>query len=484
MLASPAAAAPGEGDGDGQTVRWLACILAMAMPLLASAQGARVLSTDALAAARSDGAARVLVMLRTTHSSGPDLSAGRRESDVRAVVDRVLADLPAAGAYTVLRRYAVVPAIAMRADAATLRRLARHPGVRRIDLDVGGAASAVAPDEASVLNRVSGLKALGLDGRGMKVAVIDSGLDTAHPDLRTRLVGQQCFCSNTSGSGGCCPNNAAQQSGAGAAEDANGHGTNVTGIVVGTGAVAPVGAVPATALVAVRVLDADNRFCCTSDIVAALDWLAANHPDVDAVNLSLGTDARFAGDCDASTAWTQALSSAIAALNARGAVVVVSSGNRGDLAGMEAPACIRNALGVAATWDADLGAVDFLDCTDTTTAARKPTCFSNRSPTTDLFAAGAFVTSAGRDGGVSTYGGTSMAAPMVAACAVALKQAAPLATVPQRMDAMKLSLTRINDPASGRVYPFLDCNDAVRLLNPSIFDPIPVNGAQPLIPPT
>src|SRR3546814_12263866 len=94
----------------------------------------------------------------------------------------------------------------------------------------------------------------------------------------------------------------------------------------------------------------------------------------------------------------------------------------------QAPACIRNALSVAATWDSDIGAVnDFLGCSEATTAARKPTCFSNRSPTTDLFAAGAFVTSTGYTGGTSVYGGTSQAAPMVAACPVALSQAAPAA---------------------------------------------------------
>src|SRR3546814_12899362 len=110
---------------------------------------------------------------------------------------------------------------------------------------------------------------------------------------------------------------------------------------------------------------------------------------------------------------------------------------------MGAPACIRKAVGVAATWDSDLGAVDvFLGCSEATTAARQPTCFSNRSPTTDLFAAGAFVTSTGYTGGTSTYGGTSQAAPLAAACAVALSQAAPVATVAPRMHALVLSTDR------------------------------------------
>src|SRR3546814_6629671 len=91
---------------------------------------------------------------------------------------------------------------------------------------------------------------------------------------------------------------------------------------------------------------------------------------------------------------------AVDALVANGAVVTVSTGNQGNVQQIQAPACIRNALSVAATWDSDIGAVnDFLGCSEATTAARKPTCFSNRSPTTDLFAAGAFVTSTGYTGG-------------------------------------------------------------------------------------
>src|SRR3546814_19059183 len=72
---------------------------------------------------------------------------------------------------------------------------------------------------------------------------------------------------------------------------------------------------------------------------------------------------------------------------------------------------------------------------------------------------------------------------MAAACAVALSQAAPVATVAQRMDAMVLSTTRIDDPASGRAYPFLDCRAAVALLHPAALRTFPVNRAQPLLPP-
>ena len=48
---------------------------------------------------------------------------------------------------------------------------------------------------------------------------------------------------------------------------------------------------------------------------------------------------------------------------------------------------------------------------------------------------------------------------------------------------MTLSSTRIQDAATARSYPFLDCRDALKLLNPAMFDPIPAEGAKPRIRP-
>lgn len=453
---------------------WLA-----ALPISASAQARPVVSAQAMAMAGSNGRVRVVVMLKSPAVSRPKTE---RIAQLDATTDAVLSRLPTG---QVLRRqFALVPAMVLEVDMRGLQALARDPAVLRVDPDVGGSGhgDTIRPDRSSVLNHVSSLQALGLDGSGRKVAVIDTGVATDHADLRNRLLDQACFCSAQAGSGGCCPNGSATQTGPGAAEDDNGHGTNVAGIVVGEGTQAPRGALPAARLIAVKVIGGDNRFCCTSDVVAAMDWVATHHPDVAAVNLSLGTDAVYAGDCDGANAWTQALASAVHALVSNGAVVTVSSGNEGDLQGMSAPACVRDAFSVAATWSFDYGSTTFLGCSEVAVLL-KPTCFSNRGATTDLFAAGAYVTSTGYTGGTSSYGGTSQAAPMAAACAVALKQAAPAATVAQRMDAMTLSRIRIPDPASGRVYAFLDCFDAVMLLNPALIHAVPLNGSQPLLPP-
>ncbi|UHQ24819.1 S8 family serine peptidase [Lysobacter sp. 5GHs7-4] len=459
-------------------LRCLALALCLiALPALA--QSPRI-SAAASVRVQAQGEAPVFVLLKAPAATR-DAASARLHPQVRLEVDRVLAGLPQRARTRSLRRYQHVPGFALRADAATLAALARDPRVARVDLDVGGSGGAVAPDNALALNNLHELAGAGYSGAGMKVAVIDTGIDTDHADFAGRIVGQACFCSG--GGTGCCPNGGASQSGPGSAEDDHGHGTNVAGIIGGNGTVAPRGALPQVSLVAVKVLDRNNRFCCTSDIVAALDWLATNHPDVDAVNLSLGTDAQYAGDCDGATSWTQALSVAIGNLNALGAVVTVSSGNQGSLNAMAAPACVRNAVSTGATWDFHGGAITYLGCSETSTAPLQPTCFANRSATTDLFGASAFVTAAGINGGSSTYGGTSQAAPQACACAAALKQAAPASTVAQRMEAMALSHTRIQDPASGRSYPLLNCRDAFGLLNPEVFGPIAMNGSQPLIPP-
>ena len=281
----------------------------VAVGVCAPAQAARKVSMEAEAQARSAGEVRVMVVLRPTPAAMAAMAKGQRlYPRVDADVGAVLRALPGAGAARVTRRFARVPAFAMRADMATLARLQRDPRVAKVDIDPGGHVDAAQVDDASVLNQVHQLAELGVGGAGMTAAVIDSGIATRHTDFLGRIVGEQCFCSVGTG---CCPNGSTSQSGAGSAEDDHGHGTNVAGIIGGAGTVAPRGALPQAQLIAVKVLDRSGRFNSTSDIVAALDWLATQHPEVDAVNLSLGTDTLLSGDCDGNAAWTQALAIAV-----------------------------------------------------------------------------------------------------------------------------------------------------------------------------
>lgn len=448
-----------------------ALMLMLAISMSAPCKAADKIDGDALAATRNGASARVLVML---HEAPSTLRAHEpislRIERIQTEVDDVLTALPSDG-HALRRRFQSVPAFAIDIDRDGLLALQAHPRVLSIGLDLGGSgAGSVAPDAASVLNQVSPLQSLGLGGSGMKVAVIDSGVDTDHADFSGRIVAQQCFCSGVAGSVGCCPNGLDAQSGVGAAEDTHGHGTNVSGIILGAGDIAPRGALPAASLVSVKVLDSNNSFCCASDVIAAIDWVRVNHPDVDAVNMSLGTGALFAGNCDASPSFNVAMSTAVNSLRSVGATITASSGNQASNTSSSSPACIASTIGVGATWDSNVGSATVLGCTDATTAAKQITCFSNLNSTVDVIAAGAFVTSTGFTGTTSTFAGTSQASPMVAACAAALKQARPGASMDEIEAAIEAAPTTVSTPRNGSIaYPFLDCVDALQLLTGDLF---------------
>ena len=257
-------------------------------------------------------------------------------------------------------------------------------------------------------------------------------------------------------------------SGAGSAEDDHGHGTNVSGIAAAGGAVAASGAAPAASIVSVKVLDANNSFCCSSDVVAALDWVRQNHADTDVVNASLGTSALFSGVCDASASFTQALSIAVDNLVQNGTMVFASSGNQGSATSVSAPACLQNVIAVGAVWDANSGNQNALGCSETT-AADKATCFSNSGTSIDLYAPGAPITSSGFSGGTSTFYGTSQATPLTAGCAAALRAEFPAATPAQIEAALEASPTSIVDAKNGSSFPRLDCAAAAVQLDARVF---------------
>jgi subtilisin family serine protease len=151
--------------------------------------------------------------------------------------------------------------------------------------------------------------AQGIRGEGTTVALLDSGIDTDHPAFAGRIAAEACFCDNLDGTG-CCPSGVTQRSGPGSAEDDQGHGTHVAGIVSGVA--------PATHIVAVKVLDSANRFRSFTQIYRALEWIADNRPDVDAINMSLGSDARLTDwECE-SYAISWGLQPVIARLRKRG----------------------------------------------------------------------------------------------------------------------------------------------------------------------
>ncbi len=418
--------------------------------------------------------ARVMVVFEVPEprSGGSD---GLRRSVIRSTRERLIAALPEGG-FTLRHQYESVEAMALDVSWDALQALAADPAVLRIDLDEGGQGGMA---QSRSLIGADTLQTLGFSGSGIQAAVIDSGIDSDHPALVGRVIGERCFCS---GSGGCCPGGGSNESGVGSGEDDHGHGTNVSGIV-GAGNIGGLvnpyrGVAPQVELVAVKVLDSSNSFCCTSDVVAGLDWIVSDRPDVDVVNMSLGTFSLFAGDCDGLNAITLAFASAVNTLRARGVLTTVSSMNNGSGTSMAAPACISGTLSVGAVWDANVGGASANGCFDATTAADQVACFSNSNASTDLFAPGAPTTSSGLGGGSSTYYGTSQAAPAVAGCIAALLGEDPTLTAAQIEAALEASPTQVVDATNGLSFPRLDCLDAADRLGllEVIGEPVPVMG--------
>ncbi|WP_314622976.1 S8 family peptidase, partial [Streptomyces stackebrandtii] len=111
----------------------------------------------------------------------------------------------------------------------------------------------------------------GYDGTGVKIAVLDTGVDKTHDDLRTQVVGEKNFSASPD------------------AVDRVGHGTHVASIAVGTGAKSGgtyKGVAPGAKVISGKVLD-DDGYGDDSAVIAGMEWAAAEGADV--VNLSLGS---------------------------------------------------------------------------------------------------------------------------------------------------------------------------------------------------
>ena len=320
--------------------------------------------------------------------------------------------------------YQQVPAVAMRVTAAGLSRLEEDPDVVAVwpDLPVHTMLDVSVPHI-----RVPEVWAESGRGAGVRVAVVDTGIDPDHPDLAGRIAATKSFAG-------------------GSADDGNGHGTHVAGTIAGDGTASEgryVGMAPEALIYAAKVLR-DDGSGSMSDVMAGVEW--AVDQGVQVINLSLGSDESSDG--------SDPLSELCDAAMAAGVVVCVAAGNAGPGAGtVGSPASARQVITIGATTDAD-GIASFSSRGPTKDGRTKPdVCF----PGVDIVACRASGTRMGTPVGdhYTQASGTSMATPHAAGVAALLLEAAPALTpaeVKARFQAAAVDLgLDANTQGAGRV---------------------------------
>lgn len=266
--------------------------------------------------------------------------------------------------------YHLVPAIAASVPEPAIEGLSRNPKVTNIDPD--GVVYAIDAE----LDNTWGVKRIGAGlvhgynlGTGVKVAIIDTGIDYTHADLDANYAGGYDFVNGDNDP-----------------MDDHGHGTHVAGTVAAEdNNIGVVGVAPEARLYALKVLSASGSGYW-SDIIAALQWGVGN--GVQVTNNSYGSSVNPGGIVEAAFNNAEAV----------GVLHVAAAGNSGNAAGkgnnVIYPARYASVLAVAATDDTDTRA-----------------WFSSTGDQVELAAPGVEVKSTLMGGGYGLASGTSMASP-------------------------------------------------------------------------
>ncbi len=296
--------------------------LALTLPLAALAKGdsrpggaALHVAGDLLAVADSHPGQKVRVIIQST--SGVD-GASR-----------------AAGAVGIAhsQRLGLVGAVAAEIPAATLKRLARVPGlIVTPDSPVQGSSFSnkqLWPHESGLAQLWS--KDVLLASSMPTIAVVDSGIDTGRLDFAGRVLADVKLSDAEAGTSG----------------DTRGHGTFVAGIAAGA-AVGYAGAAPTAPIVSLDVMD-DRGMAYVSDVIKAADWIMQNKA---AYNIRVANFSLHAGRVGSIR--FDPLSRAVEKLWLNGVVVVAAAGNYGAANG---PSGVVSAPGNN-PWVITVGAVD------------------------------------------------------------------------------------------------------------------------------
>ena len=321
-----------------------------------------------------------------------------RSSSSQNDIGKLLDEEKTRGKADNIKKFWIVNAIALKASPELIRTLSMRDDIESIGVDskmhmlenysalVTGDQIASATGEITRINTTK-VWELGIDGSGINVSVIDTGINASHTDISGRVIKWIDYIN-----GDPSP------------YDDEGHGTHVAGTVGGNGSGGTTtGIAPNVNLFAAKVLNSTGDGF-TSDIISAIQWSVDNKTDIISLSLGGGRD----------TAVKDAINNAVST----GVTVIAAAGNSGPGSGtISYPAGEKNVIAV--------GAVDISDII---------AWFSSRGPITvdsevltkpDVSAPGVDIISLNSSSNYYRYeSGTSMATPHVSGAAALLLQAA------------------------------------------------------------
>src|SRR5919202_124461 len=292
----------------------LSLLLVSLAPLLAPALAApapqghgkpqprRKLAPEFDGAANSGETVRVIVQTKGHPSAAQDQAINAKRGAKRQTLDALdvlVADMPASEVASLAAREDVAYVSPDRAVKAEMDVTREATGASLVQAGTAG------PAESP-----------GFTGKGVAIAVIDSGISASHPDFQKNNKSRVVAALNFTGDGS-------------APGDSYGHGTGVAGVAAGNGSASRgyagnyAGIAPEADLVDLKALDAQGRGT-TSSMLAAINWAIQNRQryNIRVLNMSLGTPAR-------ESFRTDPLSQAVARAVGSGIIVVCSAGNNG-----------------------------------------------------------------------------------------------------------------------------------------------------------
>lgn len=333
--------------------------------------------------------------------------------DVTTVLDRHLKTYGVVPAFTyssVLNGYAttISPSLA--------NSISHDPDVRFVAVD--GAVSIDLQSEPSGIRRIDTAPGPAR-GTGVHVAVLDTGIDYLHPDLKPNIAGVfDCLT-------GADP------------IDLHGHGTHVAGTIAAVdNTIGVVGVAPEAKIWGIRVLS-DTGYGFDSSILCGLEFVHAKSPitglpdPIRVVNLSLGGEGADDGNCGLSDA--DALHLGICNVVKAGITVVAAAGNDSSNMSRKVPASYDEVISVTALADSDgrpCGKGGYTSRGSDDTFASFSNYASGPDVTHTVAAPGVDIKSTYPVvwGSYTTMSGTSMASPHVAGAAAIYIEQHPGAT--------------------------------------------------------